>query len=81
LDGAKYLDTKVEGRKGDGQTKSEIIESAASGGFASQGYKDVFVEYEDVAEEVLESEQVPPGYRYYVRRYFDLIRPREAAAP
>jgi hypothetical protein len=27
---------------------------------------------------VLERDRVPPGYRFYVRRYFQLIRPRDA---
>jgi hypothetical protein len=55
-----------------------VIEAAAEQGFATEGYKDIHVEYEKVAEEVLESEQIPPGYRFYVRKYFDMIRPREA---
>ncbi|MBH22920.1 MAG: hypothetical protein CMH57_00405 [Myxococcales bacterium] len=73
----KFEDKKVEGKMdGEAPVKSEVILSAASKGFATQGYKDVFVEYKDVAEEVLESEEVPPGYQFYVRRYFDMIRPR-----
>jgi len=32
------------------------------------------------AESVLERERIPGGYRYYVRRYFQLIRPRERGA-
>jgi hypothetical protein len=29
-----------------------------------------------VAEDVLEQENIPAGYEFYVRRYFQLIRPR-----
>ena len=31
---------------------------------------------EAVAEEVMDQDTIPSGYRYYVRRYFDLISPR-----
>ena len=31
----------------------------------------------DHLDAVLERDHVPPGYRFYVRRYFQLIRPRE----
>lgn len=78
LAGAGFKNTQVEGRKGAGPTRSEVIEAAAERGFATEGYKDIHVEYEKVAEEVLEKEEIPPGYRFYVRKYFDMIRPREA---
>ena len=28
-------------------------------------------------EEVMSKEKVPPGYRFYIKRYFQLIKPRE----
>ena len=70
-------DTKVDAAQGDGPTKSEIIESAANEGFASTRYQEVFVEYDHVAEEIMEKEKIPYGYEFFVRRYFDAIRPRE----
>jgi hypothetical protein len=70
-------DSKVSGRKGGGPSKSEIIRSASEKGFATTDYKDVYVDYESVVEEVMEREEVPAGYRYYIKRYFELIKPRE----
>jgi hypothetical protein len=70
-------DTKVNAAQGDGPTKSEVIESAANEGFASTNYQEVFVEYDHVAEEIMEKEKIPYGYEFFVRRYFDAIRPRE----
>jgi hypothetical protein len=70
-------DSKVSGRKGSGPSKSEIIRSASEKGFATTEYKDVYVDYESVVEEVMEREEVPAGYRYYIKRYFELIKPRE----
>ncbi len=42
-----------------------------------RGYQDVYTDYRGHAEEVLETDEIPSGYRFYVRRYFQLIRPRE----
>jgi hypothetical protein len=62
---------------GEGTASAEVIYGAAERGFRSKGYRDIFTEYETVAEQVFEKDDVPPGYRFYVRRYFQLIRPRE----
>jgi len=62
---------------GEGTASAEVIYGAAERGFVGKGYKDIFTEYESVAEQVLDKDEIPPGYRFYVRRYFQLIRPRE----
>ncbi|MEC9398890.1 MAG: hypothetical protein VX475_14775, partial [Myxococcota bacterium] len=71
------VDVKVKGNEGKGESKSEIIKGASEEGFASRKYKDVYGDYSSVVEEVMEKENVPKGYRYYVKRYFQLIKPRE----
>lgn len=74
---SKGPDTKLEGRDAEGPSKSEIIKAASEEGFATTDYKDVYVDYESVVEEVMDREAVPAGYRYYIKRYFELIKPRE----
>lgn len=78
-------DTQVAGNDtGQGGSRSEVILGAAERGFASRGYQKVYREYHTVAEEALNKDEIPGGYRFYVRRYFQLIRPREeggGAAP
>jgi hypothetical protein len=69
--GAQAADT------GQGANRSEVIAGAAERGFVGKGYKQVFTEYHTVAERAIGKEDVPPGYRFYVQRYFQLIRPRE----
>jgi len=54
-----------------------LIYGAAERGFVGRGYKKVFTDYQTVAEESLAKDEIPPGYRFYVRRYFQLIRPRD----
>jgi hypothetical protein len=71
-------DTQVAGQDtGQGATRSEVIQGAAERGFASHGYTKVYREYHAVAEEAIGKDEIPGGYRFYVRRYFQLIRPRE----
>jgi hypothetical protein len=71
--------TQVAGQDtGQGASRSEVIEGAAERGFATRGYQKVFREYDTVAEEALAKDEIPGGYRFYVRRYFELIRPRES---
>ena len=64
-------------QRGNGPSRSQIIRTAAADGFTSQSYRDVHAEYWNHAQEVVHGGDVPPGYRSYVRRYFQLIRPRD----
>ncbi|WP_437671004.1 hypothetical protein [Sorangium sp. So ce131] len=68
---AQGLDTQQ------GPSNSEVILSAAERGFKGTGYKKVFTQYHTVAEQQINKDQIPDGYRFYVNRYFQLIRPRE----
>jgi len=77
--GGRYEEKFVQGKENAGPMLEEVVLDAAKEGFAQTGYRDAFVRYEDVAEEELARERVPAGYRYHVKRYFDLIRPPEAA--
>lgn len=62
---------------GEGTASSQVIYGAAERGFVGRGYKQVYTDYKTVAEKVMNEEQIPPGYRFYVQRYFQLIRPRD----
>lgn len=74
---SRRVDTKVDVEAGEGPSRAEIIKSASEEGFATTDYKDVYVDYSSVVEEVMEKEKIPAGYRYYVKRYFQLIKPQE----
>ncbi|HEY2899535.1 MAG TPA: hypothetical protein VGL59_03085 [Polyangia bacterium] len=63
-------------RSAAGPKRSQVIEAAAARGFAREDYRRVFQDYGAVIEESLDATAVPPGQRYLVRRYFQLIRPR-----
>jgi hypothetical protein len=60
-----------------GPSNSQVILTAAERGFKGSGYKKVFTDYRTQAEKEINKDTVPDGYRFYVHRYFQLIRPRE----
>jgi hypothetical protein len=76
---AKHEDSRLAGTPGKGPTRSEVILDAADRGFVTSSYRKVYSDYRSHAEDVLEREEIPPGYRFYVRRYFQLIRPRSSS--
>jgi hypothetical protein len=72
------LDVQAAGiDTGQGASRSEVILGAAERGFKGGAYKRVYTEYRTSAEEQMHKDQIPPGANDHVRRYFDLIRPRE----
>ncbi|RYE78911.1 MAG: hypothetical protein EOO74_04575 [Myxococcales bacterium] len=62
---------------GQGPSVSETIQGAAQRGFVGKKYQRVYTDYRTKAEEAMKNEEIPAGYRFYVQRYFQLIRPRE----
>lgn len=62
---------------GEGDASVEVVYGAAERGFTGRGYKKVYTDYKTVAEEVMDHDEIPPGYKFFVRRYFQLIRPRD----
>jgi hypothetical protein len=74
---AKHTQQKLDGVHGRGPSRSEVILGAAEKGFSTQSYRRVYRDYTGVVEEVLNKEKVPLGYKFYVKKYFNLIKPRE----
>ena len=77
IDGQTHDVSAVAQDTGQGSASSEVIQGAAERGFVGHGYRDVYTAYQNVAERALENDEIPPGYKHYVQRYFQLIRPRE----
>ena len=65
----------------EGETFVEISKVAESKETSSSGYREVFSGYAKAALEALSYEEIPLGYRYYVRSYFESIRPSGPPAP
>ena len=76
--GGHVKDPDVQGVQGKaGSSTRETILSAAQTGFSTRAYKDVYARYKNVVEEVIKAEKVPSGYKYYVKKYFQKIKPHQ----
>jgi hypothetical protein len=72
------IDVQAQGADtGQGASRSEVILGASEKGFRGGSYKKVYGEYRTSAEEQIHQDKIPPGANDHVRRYFDLIRPRD----
>jgi hypothetical protein len=79
--GARGEQREAQVRDGEGPSRAEVIEAGAHRGFARTEYQRVFEDYSAVVEETLDTTAVPAPRRYLVRRYFQLIRPRQTGGP
>jgi hypothetical protein len=77
LKDARYKDEQLRGKKGRGESTSEIFMGAATKGFSRVGYKNVYLRYKEAVEEALEKNKgIPHGYKRIVEKYFEMIQPR-----
>ena len=67
----------VKGKHGKGPSADQVVSGSAEKGFKSSGYRKLYVRYRKLQKEVLQEEDIPAGYRYYIKRYFRLIRSRK----
>jgi hypothetical protein len=71
----KTKDEDLQGLHGKGPSTRETILSAAQKGFSSRSYREVYGKYQAKVEEVIRAEKVPSGYKFYVKKYFQKIKP------
>lgn len=69
-------DHVASSQQAEGDSRSEVIATSADRGFATAPYQRVYADYRQHAEELLAQDEIPAAYRFYVRRYFQLIKPR-----
>ena len=72
----KTKDESVQGTQGQGPSRKVTILTSAQKGFASESYKRVYADYQKIVEEVIRQDKVPQGYKYFVKRYFENIKPQ-----
>lgn len=71
----KTKNEQLTGVHGQGPSRRETILTSAKKGFAHAAYRKVYADYKKIVEEVMTQEKVPQGYKYYVKRYFQRIKP------
>jgi hypothetical protein len=74
---SKKKEEDLTGIQGPGASRRETILTSAKKGFATTSYKKVYADYKKIVEEVMNQEKVPAGYKYYVKRYFERIKPHD----
>ena len=76
LDSALNL-TRITGVQGDGASAVQTVASSPEGQQSTVSYKDAYTKYQKLSEDALTQEQIPLGYKFYVKRYFESIKPTD----
>jgi hypothetical protein len=77
---AQELRLKGE-NSGQGDSETEMLAGEREEEPAEREYRANLQRYESLQESSLDSEPVPAGQKQLIRRYFQLIRPRETSSP
>lgn len=68
---------QLNGQSGEGESLREFMTAAGDNSKASRGYRDLYNAMLPAAEEAVLQENIPLGSRFYIKRYFQNIRPKE----
>lgn len=68
---------RVKAKEGKGVSRAEVIRDSSQQGFATEAYRDVYTDYRGFAQSAIDNEALPAARRRAVRRYYQLIQPRE----
>jgi hypothetical protein len=74
IDSALQLE-RIAGLQGEGPSAIRMSETSPEGQRSAVNYRDVYTRYQELSEEALSQEHIPLGYKYYIKRYFESIRP------
>lgn len=67
----------ITGVQGEGSSTVQTSKASAEGQESALSYKDAYMKYQKLSEDALTEEQIPLGYKFYVKRYFESIKPTE----
>jgi hypothetical protein len=74
----KGMDLAVQGLQGAGEMASQLLPGATSDDSqARRQYRELYESMAPAAEDAVQQENIPLGSRFFVKRYFEAIRPRE----
>lgn len=66
---------QITGVQGEGSSTVQTSKTSAEGQQSAISYKDAYTKYQKLSEDALTEEQIPLGYKFYVKRYFESIKP------
>jgi hypothetical protein len=76
-EGEKGAEVSVRGQLGEGESLSALLPSAGDQSKSARRYKELYEAMAPAAEEAVLQENIPLGSRFFIKRYFEAIRPRE----
>jgi hypothetical protein len=68
---------QLAGRQGDGESLQQSLTSAGDNSKSNRGYKELYEAMAPAAQEAVLQENIPLGSRFFIKRYFEAIRPQE----
>jgi tetratricopeptide (TPR) repeat protein len=70
-------DKSLKGRLGEGESLSQLLPTAGDTSKSQRRYKELYDAMAPAAEEAIVQENIPLGSRFFIKRYFESIRPKE----
>jgi len=68
---------QLSGRQGEGESLQQSLTSAGDQSKSNRGYKELYEAMAPAAQEAVQQENIPLGSRFFIKRYFEAIRPQE----
>jgi chemotaxis protein histidine kinase CheA len=68
---------QLAGRLGEGESMQQFIPSASDSSKSNRRYKELYHAMAPAAEDAVLQENIPLGSRFFIKRYFEAIRPQE----
>jgi hypothetical protein len=69
--------TQLTGVMGEGESLRDFMPAAGDDSKSTQRYREIYSAMAPAAEDALRQEEIPIGSRFFVKRYFQYIRPKE----
>jgi len=73
----KGAELALKGRLAEGESLSMMLPAAGDTSKSTRRYKELYDALAPAAENAVQQENIPLGSRFYIRRYFESIRPQE----
>lgn len=75
--GEKGAELALRGRLAEGESLSALIPAGGDASKAGRRYKELYEAMAAEAQEAILQEEIPLGSRFFIKRYFESIRPKE----
>jgi hypothetical protein len=69
--------SQLNGALGEGESLHDFISTTGDSSKSNRHYRDLYNAMLPAAEEAVQQEAIPLGSRFYIKRYFQAIRPKE----